>query len=419
MKFEKPVNENYCATVVKIKKLVPLENCDNVVGTPIFGYQAIVSKDHKIGDIGIFFPAEVQLSEDFCKNNNLFRHSELNKDKKEVGYIEDNRRVKAIKFRGNVSNGLFMPLTALKYLRIDLEELNEGNEFDKIDDKEICKKYQIQVFEYHNHQHQPKKERRVNTIHIPEHFDSEMYFRNSDTIKQNEEIIVTQKLHGTSIRIANTIVKRKKTILDRVAGLLGANIQEFEHDYIFGSRKAIKDPENKDQQDFYDVDIWTEEGEKLRGILPENYIIYGELIGWTRTGKAIQKDYTYRLPEGTCELYVYRIAIVNMQGIVTDLSWDQVVEFCKKNGLKPVPELWRGKHKNFKPEKYLDIAFNPKYKNCVPTEKGFVDEGVCIRVDKITPYILKAKSPMFLEHESKMLDTGEIDLESQASTDET
>lgn len=417
MKFEKPLNENYCATVVSLKKIVKLDNCDNIVGTPIFGYQALVGKDHKVGDLGIVFPAETQLSEEFMFNNNLFKHGHLNKDESKQGYIEDNRRVKAIKFRGNPSNALFMELDSLDYLGIDTSELHEGDEFDFIDGKEICRKYQVQTFERKNHQAQPKKFRRVDTLHMPEHFDSENYFKNSSYIKKNEEIIVTQKLHGTSIRIANTIVKRKKTLLDLMWGILGAHIQEYEHDYVYGSRRSIKDPNNPFQSDFYDTDIWTEEGEKLKGVLPENYIVYGELIGWTRNNAPIQKDYTYRLPIGTCELYVYRITIVNQQGITTDLSWDQVKEFCKKNGLNHVAEIWRGKHKLFKPEKYLDATFNEKYKNCVPTEKGFVDEGVCVRVDKLTPYILKAKSPAFLEHESKMLDEQAVDLETEGSVD--
>jgi hypothetical protein len=89
----------------------PLEDCDNVVGTPIFGFQAIVGKDSKPGDLGIVFPAESQLSEEYCRVNNLFRHGDLNDDESAKGYLEDNRRVKAMKFRGHRSDCLFMPLS--------------------------------------------------------------------------------------------------------------------------------------------------------------------------------------------------------------------------------------------------------------------------------------------------------------------
>jgi hypothetical protein len=72
MKLTKPENSNYCATVVEIKNIIPLDNCDNVVQTSIFGLQAIVGKEVKVGDIGVFFPVETQLSEQFCAHNNLY-----------------------------------------------------------------------------------------------------------------------------------------------------------------------------------------------------------------------------------------------------------------------------------------------------------------------------------------------------------
>src|SRR5689334_22227169 len=109
MKFQAPANTNYAATVVTIKNIIPLENCDNIVATSLFGFQAITSKDTTVGTTGIVFPAECQLSDEFCKQNNLYRHGEFNVDHGKAGYLEDNRRVRAIKFRGHRSDCLFMP----------------------------------------------------------------------------------------------------------------------------------------------------------------------------------------------------------------------------------------------------------------------------------------------------------------------
>lgn len=85
-KIEAPKNENYAATVVAIKAVNKLENCDNVVGTPIFGFQAIVGKETQVGDLGIVFPAECQLSLEYAAANCLHRHSELNQDTTKTGY---------------------------------------------------------------------------------------------------------------------------------------------------------------------------------------------------------------------------------------------------------------------------------------------------------------------------------------------
>lgn len=426
VKINKPENSNYAATVVEIKNMVPLTNCDNVVGVTLFGQQAIVSKDIKAGDVGIVFPAEAQLSNEFCHNNNLYRHGDKNIDQSQKGYMEDNRRIRAIKFRGNVSNCFFIPLTSLNYCLKpkEIAELSTmiGAEFDEIDGNPICKKYVVPVkatrAQYLASQ---KNFERVDKIHMPEHNDSDNYHKWGDTIPGDKEIIVTQKLHGTSIRIGNTFTKRKLNIFERLAKALGIKVQEVTHDYVYGSRKVIKDINNPYQNHFYGSDIWTKEGEKLKGILPENFLVYGELIGWTGE-LPIQKNYTYDVPRGESHLYVYRIAIVNQEGFITDLSWDQLVEFCNERGLKHVVELYRGKKSDFDVDTFMNVRYHDQAVRPLTintpvqlSDTDTVDEGVCIRVDGMRPRILKAKCSKFFEHETALLDEGVIDLESSQS----
>lgn len=417
MKIDKPENSNYAATVVSIKSIVPLPKCDNVVGVPIFGFQAVVSKDHAVGDIGIVLPVETELSHEFCFYNNLYRHAEKNSDTTQKGYIEDNRRVRAQKFRGNVSNCLFMPLESLKFTGIKITELREDDEFDNINGKEICRKYVVLRKAYNPKGKQEKKQSRVDNKHMPEHIDTLNFFKFAGNIDKSANVTITQKLHGTSIRVGHTIVRRKLGFASKLARYVGVKVQETEHDYVYGSRKVIKDANNPDQAHYYDSDIWTEQGKKLQGLLPENYIVYAELIGWTSEGKAIQKNYTYAIEPGTSEMYIYRIGIVNPSGHMTDLSWNQIKEFCKNNGLKHVPELWSGQLNDAKIEEFVDKRFfdglHGGYRNALWLgENDLVDEGICVRIDGLTPQIYKAKSPKFLEHETALLDKGEEDLES-------
>lgn len=417
MNIDRPENVNYSATVVRVKTLVPLENCDNVVSAPFFGMSAIVSKDVQVGDLGVVFTAETQLSHDFCRFNNLYRHGHLNEDPTKTGYIEDNRRIRAQKFRGNLSNALFMGLESLAWAA-NVSDLKEGDVFDTLNGNEICRKYVVKTREPRLAGKQEKKFSRVDAIHLPEHYDTENFFRNRENIDPEQEVIVTQKLHGTSIRVGYTFVKRKRSIVERVAALLGAKIQSLEHDYVFGSRKVIKDANNPDQNHYYDTDIWSHEGRRLEGLLPKGFLVYGELVGWTPENKPIQENYIYGVPLGMAELYVYRIAHVNEDGHVVDLPWDHVVEFCKTNGIKSVPELWRGKLKDFDVDSFMNRRyFEDGYLNAIALgeNKEIVDEGVCVRVDTIRPYILKAKCAKFLEHETKILDRGEEDLEASQS----
>lgn len=438
MKLQKPENENYAATVVRISHLNDLENCDNVKGVSVFGMQAIVPKDTEVGSLAIVFPTETQLSEEYARENNLFRHAELNADSEKTGYLEDNRRVRAMKFRGHVSNALVMPLESLSYIKdkslyntFGVVALEEGDTFDQLLGHDICKKYVVKRagparVEKNKH----KVFKRVDEKMLPEHYDTENYFRNRDAIGPERDITVTQKVHGTSIRLANTIVRRKLSLVERALRKLGVRIQETEYGHVYGSKRVIKDPENDRQQHYYSSDefggdIWTINGEKYKDAIPENFVLYGELVGWTPDGAPIQKHYTYLVPDKTADLYIYRVAMITNQGMLVDLSWDQVKEFCRDRGLKTVPELWRGKHKDFNVYDFVDgvdqdgTVYDTLHRY---HEEGYpgavalgrdspVDEGVCIRVDGIAPYILKAKSAKFLEHETKLSDENVVDLE--------
>lgn len=417
MKLQPPENANYAATVVAITRITHLENCDNVVGTPLLGFQAIVGKDTKVGDIGIVLPAECQVSEEYARVNNLHRHANLNADENAKGYLEDTRRVKALKFRGHRSDCLFMPLSSLAFTKADVSQLQPGDTFDVLNNVPICRKYVIKrsaMAHTRTHAVRDKVFKRVDEKLLPEHYETGNFFRNRDTLSVSAHVVVTQKLHGTSIRIANTIVRRKLSLRERIAVKLGVKVQQTEFANVYGSRKVIKDVNNPHQVNYYGTDIWSDEGRKLDGIVPENYIVYGELVGWTKNCEPIQKNFTYQIPEGTCELYVYRVAFINAQGRMTDLSWDQLTEFCADLGLRHVPELWRGRLDDLVVEDFLDRKFHAELNLGLPLAKGSpCDEGVCVRADGLTPYILKAKSPAFLRHETKMLDQEVTDLEAE------
>lgn len=427
IKIERPINPAYCATVVEIKNIIPLAGCDNVVGTNIYGYQAIVSKDTKIGDIGIVFTAETQLSDEFCRMNNLYRHTTFNLDKGAKGYIEDNRRIKAIKFRGHTSNCLFMPLTSLAYIPETLgNTLKVGSEFDFIGDHEICRKYVIYT-KAMGASYKPEEAGfiRVEKKYMPEHVSSSNYFKYKDMFAKGDEVVVTQKLHGTSVRIGHIIVHPEPSLKTKITNWIlrkiGYSVYNDEYDYVYGSRKVIKDINNPNQNHYYESDIWTKKGKEFDGMIPKGYILFGEIIGWTEGGSPIQKGYTYNLPRGESQVYIYRVAHVNIDGVLVDLSWEQVKEFCNHSGFKHVPELWKGKVQKFDADKYMNIRyFEEGYKNCVKlgTDESIVDEGVCIRKEGLIPTIMKAKCSKFLEHETKILDEGTADLESVGSEEE-
>ena len=230
--------------IVRVKNIIELPNCENVVAVAFMGMQAIVGKDTQVGDIGILFPTEVQLSEDYCALNNLFRHAELNKDTTKTGYLEDSRRVKSLKFRGHRSDALFMPLSSLTYLGInDFTPFKEGVEFDFIDGNEICNKYELPVRGMQRGANKAKSRvpSRVDAKQFPEQGHVYHFLKVLENLSGDTRVVVTQKLHGANVRIANIPVKRSTNLVERVLLFCGINsIMRYEYKFTVGSHHVIK-----------------------------------------------------------------------------------------------------------------------------------------------------------------------------------
>ncbi|MEU4709453.1 RNA ligase family protein [Nocardia salmonicida] len=414
MKFDTPKNENYAAVILRVSHIKPIPKRDRIESIPLYGHNAVVAKGWNVGDLGVFFPAEVQLSEQYARENNMHRHGDRNADPGQSGYLEDSRRVKAIKLGDERSNALFMPLSSLASFGVKPEDFREGDTFDTLNGQEVCRKYVVR--EPGTPNNQAPKDRsgdRVDRKVFPEHIDTSNYWRSAEKVAGMGRVVVTQKLHGTSIRVGRVPVRRSLSRLERLAARFGVRVQTHEYASVYGSRKVIKDANTVGQNHFYAQDIWTQKGRELDGILPDGWIAYGELIGWTPDGAPIQKGYTYELPPRQSKIYIYRIAVVNASGVSVDLSQSAMVEFCKNHGLNYVPVLWAGNPADFRVDDWMDQNYaNAGFTNAVAAGNGVVDEGVVVRGEGLAPVLLKAKAPQFLEHETSLLDNGTEDLES-------
>lgn len=406
-KIPPPNNLNYSGMVVEVSETHALPGLDNLRAIRIAGMQALVGRDTAPGTVGILFPAEVQLSPEFCHHNNLFRHTHLNADPTQSGYLEDNRRLRALKLRGHRSDALFLPLTALQYITQDAIPI--GTQFDTIDNEEICRKYEPHTRRagVRSGGGQAKKSRLVT---FPKHFDTTNYHRVRDTIDDDTTFILTQKLHGTSIRLGRVPARRTLSRFERIAAWFGANITPTEHIIAAGSRNVDKDPTNPSQRHFYDTDIWSRIAvETLTAAprIPDDIILYGEVIGWAGS-RPIQKGYTYNLPMGQNALYIYRVAVLTSSGHTFDLSDAAMRDFCRDYNLTPVPYIATMRKALFDRalDTYIDVRLTDFVAGAVPlSPESPCDEGICIRAESTTPQIYKLKSPEFLQYETKALDT--------------
>lgn len=428
MKLQAPKNSNYCATVVTITNIIPLENCDNIVSTNIFGNNVIVGKNIKIGDIGLFFPVETQLSENFLKNNNLYHKPELNIDNTKKGFFELNRRIKCQRFRGNKSMGFFIPLTSLDYLNIKLD-LKEGDSFDEINGIEICRKYFIQIknskaYDLDRNKNLVKKFNVLLDGQFRLHYDTEQLAKHIKEFKETDCIHISNKWHGTSFVSSNILTKRRVNIFEKFLKILKFNIKDTEYRNIYSSRKMIKNAEiNLSKVDYYDVDIWRIVNDEIKDRIPKGYTLYGEIVGYLPNGDFIQKDYDYDCQRGEHKVLIYRITITNENGIVYELSAKEVQKWCINNGLIPVKELYYGtvidlynkfsiSEEKFDYTAFLELLtkiYLDKYVDCNICCK-VPDEGIVIRNER-TNEAFKLKSFLFLEKETKDLDKGENNIE--------
>ena len=85
-----PINPNYCASIVEITKLVPIENADNLQTAIIYGSSVIIGKNIEYNTKGLFFPLECQLGEIFLHRHSLFRDKTKNLDTSHAGFFEQN-----------------------------------------------------------------------------------------------------------------------------------------------------------------------------------------------------------------------------------------------------------------------------------------------------------------------------------------
>lgn len=240
-------------------------------------------------------------------------------------------------------------------------------------------------------------------------------------------------IHNSSATFQKVLVKKNLTWFEKILKKLGVNINDKEYDLVVTSRKVVKNDNFKDPKNklgFYGEDIWSQTAKSYNlQDLPNGYSIYGEIVGYTDGGAYVQKpfDYNCNPNEEKNKLYVYRITHTNDKGLVTELTFQQIVEFCERLLIDVVPIFFIGYAKDKYPElstDWSDAYWSEKFlekleeeymdKDCFMCKNKVPSEGIVIKKEQLfSCEPLKLKSFKFLEYESKQLDTGESDMESE------
>jgi len=427
---------SYQAFVCRLKNVRPHSNADRIQLATVYGNQIVVGLDDVDGDLGIYFPTDGQLAEVFCSENNLFRHSHLNKDKEKSGYFEDSRRIRAQKFRGEESDGFWMPISCLQFLGANT--LKEGEAFDTVAGTKICQKYITKKSSKKFKGQNKMALKKDDYPYFKQHADTKQLAYFAKEVPAGGYCTLTEKVHGTSGRTSYTLVPQQPWLF----GKWFARKDEYEH--VSGSRRVIMNFQKEMQAGYYGTNEFRKEiHDMLMGLLHQGETIFYEIVGWVNKDRLImqaannkklrdkkfvkkygeQTIFTYGCAPGEYKVLVYRMNMTSPEGYIVEYSWDQICKRCSVMGLETVPLL----HRFIYYKKYRDDENNTKelldkvnayisMDDQLPApsvlDDSHIAEGIVLRIEQGNDFLAyKHKSFHFKVLEGIIKDAGEEDIE--------
>ena len=430
---------SYCGYVTTLKNVRQHPNADRMKLADCFGNTVCVGLDAKEGDVVAYFPTDGQLSVEYCAQNDLVRRKDENGNPA-GGYLDpDKRNIRAIKLRGEKSDGLTMPLESFAYTGIDLAELTVGTVITTINGHEICQKYIPRGNKRASAPGGNKTRKRKDPIAplFQEHADTEQLAYNQSAFKSGDEIEITLKMHGTSQRTANlpVLTGYKRTFWDKLTRKPGTPIYDWGG--VSGTRRVVLDSY---EGGFYGSNAFREQHSKtFEGKLWKGETVYYEVVGFTHTGapimaevansKVSDKEFTKQYGKTTVfsygctpngkktmygsdgfgafeidldhpqsDVYVYRMTMTNEDGNVVEYTPDFMRYRCEQMGVKTVPVLWKGtipenpgsaEDPTITAGEWITNVAERFYDGPDPIGKTHVREGVVVRIlnrPKFTAY---------------------------------
>jgi RNA ligase (TIGR02306 family) len=279
-------NQNSVAYVGIIGSVVEIPSADNIELVLVNGWQAITKKgEYQVGDKVVVATTDAVIPQDLSDLMGV------------TNYLRKGQRVRTVKLRGVYSECLLIPLNYV------FKSFSAQNGF--LDGQDMMGVLNIYKYEPPVKTITLQSGGRKIKYHQNPNFHVYYKFPNQknvpDMFNEEDEVVITRKLHGTNARYA--IVRKKKLSLwDRVKMLFGNQWAAFE--YVLGSHNVEK---GSDSQGFYDTNVWEEVAEKYNirqklwdhvkdtyepNDLTEGVVIYGEIYG-----AGIQKNYDYGLTD--------------------------------------------------------------------------------------------------------------------------
>jgi flavodoxin len=415
---------SYSAYITRIKNLRKHENADRLIIGEVFGNSVIVSLKTCENELGVYFSVDGKIGIEYAEKNNLLRKKDENGN--QIGGFLDpeKRNIKAIRLRGEKSDGLFMPLSSLESFT-DISKLNEGDAITILNGILICEKYipKVKIKRPSNKEFK-KKAKSFSYPFFHEHKDTDQLMYNLSFFKEGDTCYITLKIHGTSQRTAYTLKEKikKRNRLLKLFRVKDKITKSWE--YITGTRRVILDDYDGG---FYGSDEFRKKWhDYFSGKLRKGETVYYEIAGYTEGSTLIMGEcnnkktndpefikqygevtrFTYGCEEGQNRIFVYRMTITNEDGDIVEYPTELVVRRCEEMAVEFAPMFDKFIYTT---ENDLLERVNRYVDGNDPIGKNHIREGLVIRIDN-APYFkaYKHKNFNFKVIEGIIKDTVEI-----------
>lgn len=388
----------YHAMIARLENVRKHPNADRLQLATVCGHQVVVDLARFNGNLGVFFPPDGKLSHDFVVHNHLYTKSaaaELNLTVDAYGFIDYTRRVRAQRFRGEKSEGLWLPMESLA----PWGQPPEGTAFATLNGVRICEKHESQRTRMTGQK--VRSQRRGELPGFPKHVDTEQWGYYKNDIPVGSLITITEKLHGTSHRAGMVRTPRPWWKFWQ------PTTQRED-----GSRNVILS--QSAGQGYYGSDEFRTRAVPVVGRVGE--ILYGEIVGYVDGSTPIMPSvsidpkelpeeyqqygydmaYSYGCMPGTSKFFIYRITQWTEHGDMVELSHSQVRARANELGYS-VPTCFTQLVLRDDEREQLDRIVQQYTVGPSMESSLHLREGVVIRID--TPdgrtYFLKNKSFAF------------------------
>lgn len=317
----------FAVPITLIKEIKSLPNSDFLEIAKVYDWDIVVRKgQYKVDDRVIYVPVDSVLSQEL--EQRLFPPDSKIKLNK--------RRVKSIRIRGQISQGMILNFE-------EICSFNPGLQgFDLEQDTSsflFITKYEPPEVELPSLMNVGSTKKKKGNSNFSKYTDIENFKYYDRLFKDGEQVYISEKLHGSSWRAgwfpseANTIWKKIRKFFKLLP----------EYEFCWGSRTVqiqIKGKHNGvhiESQGVSFDDIYTKivKQYSIKENLPYGYAIYGEIVG-----DGIQKNYTYGCKKNEHKLYVYDIMCYGKWLDYSDFT--RVLSIADLCHLKRVPELYVG-----------------------------------------------------------------------------